>query len=278
MTQSKTIDVSVVIVNYKTPHLLVRCLDSLQKYASYIKDIVVIDNASYDRTIEVLRQRFPYARRIASQANVGFAKAVNWGITNARKPYIMILNPDVIITPQAIPILLREIRRQPNIGLIAPRLCYPDGSIQYSCCRFQTPGYILARRSWISKTKAGQKIIDHILMKDYDHKKARDVDWVIGGAMLINRRAVEQVGLLDERFWLYFEDMDWCRSLWQHGWRVRYEPEAYMIHNHRRESAKNPGVLGLLSPLGRAHLVSAAKYYFKHIGNASKLKNKLIDR
>ncbi len=259
--------ISAVIVNFKTPDLLRVCLRSLATHAPDIKDIVVVDNASHDQTITMLTKEFPHVRRIASRANAGFAKAVNWGITNARAPYILILNPDVIVSPGSVQKLYEELTSQPDIALIAPKLQYPDGTLQYSCCRFQTPTYIVAHRSWFGSTKAGQKLINHVRMVDYDHKQARDVDWVIGGCMLVRRSAIEGVGLMDERYWLYIEDMDWCRAFWQAGWRVRYEPEAVMTHHYRRQSAKAHGVRGLLTPLGRAHFISGAKYFVKHIGN-----------
>jgi len=259
--------ISAVIVNYKTADLLRVCLNSLAKHAPEVRDIIVVDNASRDTTIAMLTKEFPHVRRIASRANAGFAKAVNWGITNARQPYVLILNPDVIVSAGSVQKLNHELDTQPDIALIAPKLQYPDGSLQYSCCRFQTPTYIVAHRSWFGATKSGQKLINHIRMHDYDHKTARDVDWVIGGCMLVRRSAIEEVGLMDERYWLYIEDMDWCRAFWQAGWRVRYEPSAVMTHHYRRQSAKAPGIRGLLTPLGRAHFVSGAKYFIKHIGN-----------
>ncbi|MFO0704371.1 MAG: glycosyltransferase family 2 protein [Candidatus Andersenbacteria bacterium] len=263
--------ISTVIVNYKTPELLRECLRSLAQHAPQARDIIVVDNASKDETIALLAREFPQVRRIASRTNAGFAKAVNWGITNAREPYILILNPDVIVSAGSVQRLYQELETAPDIALIAPKLQYPDGSLQYSCCRFQTPTYIVAHRSWLGSTSFGQRLINHVRMVDYDHKTPRDVDWVIGGCMLVRRSAIEEVGLMDERYWLYIEDMDWCRAFWQAGWRVRYDPRAVMTHHYRRQSAKAHGVRGLLTPLGRAHFISGAKYFVKHIGNRRRL-------
>ena len=260
-------NVSVVIVNFKTPDLLRACLTSLTKHAPDIRDVIVVDNASGDSSMHMLKNEFPHCKRIASRVNVGFAKAVNWGITNAREDYILILNPDIIVSAGSVQKLYQELRRHTDVALIAPKLQYPDGTLQYSCCRFQTPTYIVAQRSWFGGTRPGKKLIDHVRMADYDHKQARDVDWVIGGCMLVRRRAIEEVGLMDERYWLYIEDMDWCRAFWQAGWRVRYEPAAVMTHHYRRQSARAHGLRGLLTPLGRAHFVSGTKYFVKHIGN-----------
>ncbi len=264
---------SIVIVNYKTPLLLMQCLASLKKEAPEVTDIIVVDNASNDETIPLLQSKHPDIKRIASKTNVGFGRGVNWGITNAKHEFVMILNPDVIVSPNSLQFLLKQIRADKNIGMIAPKLLLPNGEIQYSCCRFQSPDVIVYRRSVLGKTTLGQRRINHFLMKDYDHKEPRDVDWVIGGCMLIRRKAAEEVGLMDDRFFLYFEDMDWCRRLWQAGWRVRYEPRAIMTHYYRRQSNSQPGVKGLLTPLGRAHFISGTKYFIKHIGNSKRLKN-----
>lgn len=260
-------NISVIIVNYKTPELLRSCLHSLARYAPDVKDIIVVDNASEDSSVALLKKEFPQCKRIASHVNVGFAKAVNWGITNAREEFILILNPDIIVSPGSVQKLYQELRTHKDLALVAPKLHYPDGSLQYSCCRFQTPAYIIAQRSWLGNTGPGKKLINRVRMADYDHAQARDVDWVIGGCMLVRRKAIEEVGLMDERYWLYIEDMDWCRSFWQAGWRVRYEPSAVMTHHYRRQSARAHGLRGLLTPLGRAHFVSGSKYFVKHIGN-----------
>jgi GT2 family glycosyltransferase len=265
-------NLSIVIVNYKTPQLLLQCVASLKKEAPALDDIIVIDNASGDTSLEQLKERFPDVRRIASRINAGFSRGVNWGITNARHDFILILNPDVIVKPGSIDHLMKIMRDEPYVGLVAPKLLQQDGSLQYSCCRFQTPLIIAYRRTVLGKTSHGKKRIAHFLMHDYDHGRARDVDWVIGGCMLVRRAAIEQVGLLDERFFMYCEDMDWCRRFWQAGWHVRYEPRAEMVHYHRRQSAARPGVFGLLNPLGRAHLVSGVKYFVKHIGNGKRLR------
>ncbi len=264
-------NLSVVIVNYKTPKLLMQCLQSLQHEAPEVRDVIVIDNSSGDGSIALLKNKYPWVRRIASPINAGFGRGVNWGITNARNPYILILNPDVIAQNGSLQQLYSELQRNPTVGLIAPQLRSPEGTLQYSCCRFQTPLLVLFRRSWLGKTRFGIRRLDHFLMKDYDHSRPRNVDWVIGGCMLVRRQALEQVGLIDERFFMYFEDMDWCRRFWQNGWLVRYEPRAVMIHHHRRQSASRPGLRGLLNPLGRIHLISGLKYFYKHIGNGRKL-------
>jgi len=120
-------NLSVIIVNYKTPHLLVECLESLGKEAPEVKDIIVVDNASRDDSLIILKQIYPWVRRIASPVNAGFGRGVNWGITNSRNDFILILNPDVTVRPGALRLLYQEMRREPTIGLIAPQLRSPNG-------------------------------------------------------------------------------------------------------------------------------------------------------
>lgn len=265
-------NVSVVIVNYRTRELLAKCLRSLAREAPDVHDIIVVDNASGDGSVDMLRTDFPHVRRIASRVNAGFAKGVNWGLTNARQPYVLVLNPDVVLAPGSLQTLVRELDAQPKVGLIAPKLVFPDGTLQHSCLRWQTPTIVAYRRTALGRTPWGQRQLARYLMADFDHSEPRDVDWVLGGAMLVRKKALDEVGGLDERYRLYFEDMDWCRSFWQAGWRVRYEPRAVMTHHHRRESARLPGVLGLANPLARVHIASSLKYFTKHLGGGRRLQ------
>lgn len=269
-------NVSVVIVSYQTPELLAQCLRSLQREAPEAQDIIVVDNASGDGTLDILRRDFPQVRCISSRVNVGFAKGVNWGLTNARAEHVLVLNPDIVLAPGSLQALVHELEQHPDVGLIAPKLVFPDGGLQHSCLRWQTPTIVAYRRTILGRTPFGKHSLQRYLMRDYDHAAPRDVDWVIGGAMLLRRQALDEVGGLDERFFLYFEDMDWCRRFWQAGWRVRYEPRAVMTHHHRRESARLPGVLGLANPLARIHIASSLKYFTKHLGNAGRLRQSQV--
>lgn len=265
-------NVSVVIVNYKTRELLARCLRSLAAEAPEVVDIIVVDNASSDGSVEMLRDDFPHVRRIASRTNVGFGKAVNWGLANARADLILILNPDVEVKPGSLRTLVAELEQHPRVALIAPKLTFPDGSLQHSCMRWQTPVDIAARRTMLGRTSLGRQRLARFEMHDFDHASARDVDWVIGGCMLVRRSAIDEVGGMDERFFMYCEDLDWCRRFWQAGWRVRYEPRAVMVHHYRRQSARLPGILGVANPLARVHIASGLKYFYKHLGSGGRLR------
>jgi len=274
-------NVSVVIVSYRTPDLLRQCLNSLESEAPDVRDIIVVDNASGDNTQRVLQQEFPHVKRIASRVNAGFSRGVNWGLANAKNEFVLILNPDILLHPGSLQKLYDEICAEPRIGLIAPKLVNPDNSLQLSCLRWQTPGLVLYRRTPLGKTSVGKRSLDEFQMRSYGHEEPRDVDWVIGGCMLVRKSAVDEIGSMDERFFMYFEDMDWCRRLWQNGWRVRYEPRSVMTHHHQRLSGTKPGLRGLLNPLGRVHLKSGLKYFAKHLGNGrslNKMQADLIDK
>jgi len=139
-------------------------------------------------------------------------------------------------------------------------------SIQESCLRFFGPLTILARRTFFGRTKWGKKLIDIFMMHDFNHDYPREVDWILGSAMLVKRSAFEKVGSLDNRFFMYFEDVDWCRRFWQAGFKIVYLPEAKFYHYHLRVSKRFGGVLDLLfNRYTRVHIASAIKYYLKYI-------------
>jgi hypothetical protein len=155
----------------------------------------------------------------------------------------------------------------PSVGIVGPQLLNLDGSIQDSCLRFFGPLTIIARRSFFGKTRWGKKLIARFLMKDFDHKETRKVDWVLGSAMMAKADAVKKVGPMDSRFFMYFEDVDWCRRFWQNGYKVVYLPEAKIYHYHFRVSKKSGGILDLLvNKYTWIHIKSAIKYFWKYGG------------
>lgn len=152
--------------------------------------------------------------------------------------------------------------------MVGPQLLSLDGSIQDSCLRFFGPLTILARRTIFGRTRTGKKLLDNFVMRDYDHQAPRQADWMLGSALLVSRTAVERVGLMDDRFFMYFEDVDWCRRFWQAGYKVVYLPGAKMFHYHLRVSKKVGGVFDLfINKYTWIHIVSAVKYYTKYKHN-----------
>jgi len=259
----------IVIINYKTPDLLRQCLDSLlSNYPGIEENILVIDNFSCDESVAMMKKKFPKVKVLASNYNSGFGAAINWGINNAPDgaEYLLFLNPDIIVQGNAIDKMLEFMAAKKDVALVGPKLLNPDLSGQNSCRRFITPQLILYRRTFLGRFNFAQKALKHFLMEDIDHNKTQEVDWIFGACMMVRKSAIEEVGLMDERYFLYFEDMDWCRRFWEKGWKVCYYPEAKMIHYHRRESAQESGFSILFNRAARIHIMSAIKYFIKFFG------------
>ncbi|MFC1617941.1 glycosyltransferase family 2 protein [Patescibacteria group bacterium] len=260
-------DLSVIIVNHKTAHLLEQCINTIvAKYPELVGNFVIVDNTPTPKTSAHIKKIFPKERYIPSRKNVGFAKAINWGITNTSTKYILTVNTDVIIRDDAISKLYDYLDTHRDVAMVAPQLIYKDGTIQDSCCRFYSPKIMVYRRTFLGKFDRPKKALADHVMEDYDHKSTKDVDWVVGAAMMIRRQAIDDIGLMDERYFLYLEDVDWCRRFWENGWRVVYYPEAKMTHYHARESAEQYGFLSIFNKLTRIHIKSGIKYFWKYRG------------
>ena len=250
--------VAVVIVHYDTPRLLRCCLASLYgDPSSAIETVMVIDNASPDRTVEKLPAEFPQVEFQFNRRNLGFAAANNQGIRATREPYCLLLNPDAFIRAAAIETLVEFMETESTAGVVAPQLLNPDGSVQLSCRRFPTLRAVLLRGTHLAGLFPGP--VYRYLMRDWDHGRADQVDWVIGACMMLRRAALDEVGLLDQKFFLYYEDADLCRRLGLAGWGVYYEPLARARHEHRRTSANR-----LPNRTTLVHLHSLVRLFRKH--------------
>ncbi|MBD3237306.1 MAG: glycosyltransferase, partial [Candidatus Eisenbacteria bacterium] len=254
--------VSIIIVHYRTTELLATCLETLAAHRpSSAHEILIVDNAPADEAaaqrVAALAARHG-ARHLLQQRNLGYAGGVNVGLRVARGRYYLILNPDIEVRPGAIDRLAEFLDAHPAVGLCGPKLFSPDGSLQYSARTNYTLKVILLRRTPLGKLFPRARALREHLMMDWDHNDARDVDWMLGGAVMARRAAVEEVGEMDARYFLYFEDVDWCERMRGRGWRVVYVPQAEMVHAHRRLSAR-----GFLGPSQRMHIESALRFYEK---------------
>lgn len=259
------VEVSIIIVNYKLRGLTRECIkdiDALSLPFSY--EIIVVDNEG-DRELEsLLSKRFPHVSYIALPDNPGLSVANNVGVRAARGEFVLMLNPDITVCPGSIEKLKEVIVSDSKIGIVAPRLLNPDKTTQQSYYRFynaMTPFY---RRTFLGKTSRGRADLERVLMKDVDWKTLRDVEWILGASFMMRRSFWEEIGGMDERFKLYFEDVDLCKRVYDRGMAIRYIPDATMIHLHARESADTQWIRSLFNPVTRIHIKSAIQYFMKH--------------
>ncbi len=260
---------SIIILNFRTKNLLRECLRGIRIVKPALAfEVIVVDNASGDGSAEMVIAEFPEVRLIRAERNLGYAGGNNLGMKAAVGKYVMIINPDILVAPGSFETLVTFMDAHPDVGIAGPQLLNPDGTVQQSCYRFQTPLIPLYRRTIFGKLPAGKRAVAKYLMEDFDHKTEREVDWLLGGALFVRRTAIDAVGILDESFFLYFEDTDWCRRFWEHGWKVVYVPQSQMVHFHLR--ASKGGVTTLFkNKTARVHLQSAVTYFRKYYKKAN---------
>jgi len=268
-------DINIVVVNYKMKKHIDACFSSLFKELNKIDldvQVTVVDNASGDGIDEFLKEKFPQVKCIMRDENAGMGSAQNVGIEAVEAKYYFALNPDTEFFPDqhTIQRLYDFMEENPKVGMVGPRIQYPDGSLQYSCWRFPTFLQPLYSRSSLGQKGKGKERADYYFMKDFDHQKTIPVDALMGSAMFVRGKALDVVGGFDDRFWMYFEDIDWCRRMWEVGWPVYYVHDIVLTHIHGRGSAKVPGIINALlkNKLARAHLASWLKYFWKWRGTA----------
>lgn len=261
-------DLSIIIVNYKSQAKLRRCLESIATadLAGLHYEIIVIDNASGD-DLRDLPERWPNLRLIVSPKNLGMGGGNNLGIAAATGEFILILNPDTLIQGRAIPMLLDYLKADPAVGLVGPKLLNPDGSLQLSCSRFPHFFTPLLRRTFLGDYF--RKSRDRFMMTDFDHNSRRPVDWLMGSCLMFRKEQHRPDGSVfaprfDERYFMYFEDTDLARQVWAAGLKVMYDPEAVVIHDHERESARHPWYIALFrDKMTWIHIGSWFKYFIK---------------
>lgn len=258
---------SFVILNYKTTGLLKQCLHGIEDcHFKFSHEIIVVDNHSHDHSQEMVQRHFPQVKYIASPKNVGFAAGNNIGIRASSGDYVMLVNADVAVFGDSVLTMLAYLDQHDHVGLVVPKLINPDGTTQMSCYRFPTFLVPIWRRTILRMLPNGRHILTRYMMTDWDHGDNRAIGWALGACFLIRRPALEQVGLLDERYFLYVEDVDYCRRMWARGWEIHYLASAEMVHYHQRMSANGSSWWSVFSYPARIHIRSWLKYFIKYYG------------
>ena len=240
-------DLAVVIVNHNTAKLLAACLDSLEAGGLHGLDaaIWVVDNASTDDSVQLLRNQFPDVHLIALADNLGFGaannlalRAIGFGGPEPAFHHALILNPDTLVPRGSLARMVADLEAEPDIAVLGPKLILSDGSLDLACRRgFPTPEVAFYRFSGLSRLLPRHRRFGRYNMSFLDPEQPADVDAVVGACMLVRAAAATEVGCFDERFWMYGEDLDWCLRFHQAGWRVAYRP-ATTIHHVKRAASR----------------------------------------
>jgi N-acetylglucosaminyl-diphospho-decaprenol L-rhamnosyltransferase len=230
--------------------------------------LIVVDNASTAYAAnELVDQYFEKdAVTILRNGDFGFGRSSNRGIQEARAQYVLFLNPDTVISDdQFFDRLKTFLDANPQAGIVAPRIHHHDGELQETCRRFPRWFMPFVQRTGLGKSSFGERYAATFLMRDYDHQKARMVDWAQGSALCISQPLLEELGGFDDRFWMYFEDIDLCRRVWNTGHPVYYFPETHIRHAYGKASAAKKNFIwnALTNSMAHAHIVSWLKYQWK---------------
>lgn len=267
-----SVAVSIAVNSYRSPELLRLSLQAIQrelKEASFTYEVIVVDSATEEDTEMLLREEFPEVRFFPHEKNVGFGRLVNDSIREAHGEYIFFINADIILRSDTIPALLAYAKDHPRVGLIGPKQLNFNGSLQSTCLRFYRPWTILFRRTFLARLPFGRRHLDWFTMKDFDHTYEREVDWIMGSALFAPRTAIEKVGDMDGQFFMYMEDVDWCRRFWEADYKVVYFPGSTVYHYHAKGSARGGFFRSLfMNRLTWYHIESALRYFLKYRGKS----------
>ncbi len=234
--QIATIDLSIVIVTFNNADIICSCCNALAEHLDGIRvQLVIVDNASSDDTPSMLKKiefslsgHFDITIQL-NRKNIGYTRGVNQGIKTSRGDFILILNPDVIVT-SSLPLILKRFQKDKRIGVLAPQLRYPDGRIQPSCRRFPRRRDVLYECMALTILFPQSPRFNSWRMPDFDHKSVLDNCQPQGAFLLTSRKVIEHIGLFDERFTMFFSDVDWCRRVIDAGFIIRFLPDFFVYH------------------------------------------------
>lgn len=224
---------SIIIVNWNVKELLRKCLESVYggaKNASFGLEVIVVDNASTDGSAEMVKRKFPQTALIANKTNQGFAKANNQGISLSKGDFILLLNPDTVILDNALGKSVEFMKKNKDCGVMGCKILNPDKTLQPSVRRFPKflPIFLIFLK--LPKILPNLKAINNYLATDFDYAKTQTANQVMGAFMMIRKEVFERAGLLDEKFFIWFEEVDFCKRVWENGYKVYYTPQAEIIH------------------------------------------------
>ena len=268
------VDISIVILNYKSKGFTLNCIKSIKEadFKDLKYEIIVVDNNSDDSIGQILAWQYPEISFVANKVNVGMGAGNNVGIKRANGKYVVIMNPDTIAFSDTFFKLYEFMEENQEVALCGPQQLHPDKTIQNSCYHWPSLFTPMYRRTFLGNFRLAQKDLNRYLMKDFDHKSIKEVDWLLGSFLFCRKEMLEKIGLFDERYFMYFEDTDLCRRFWMEKKSVIYCPNVKIIHNHLRQSAQIEWYKFFINKAARNHIISWFKY-LKKWGLTQKIKD-----
>ncbi len=230
------VDLSIIIVSWNVKALLQACLASIEAGRGALSlETIVVDSGSSDGSPEMVREQFPRVRLIAREDNVGFPRGNNIGLAAANGRYLLLLNPDTEVVGDALAAMVAFLEAHPDVGVVGGQLLNPDGTVQSSRRRFPTVATAFFESTWL-QPMAPKSILRRYYTEDLADEETADVDWVKGACLMTRRAVLEQVGPLDADYFMYSEELDWCKRIKMAGWRVVYLPVAKVVHYEGKSS------------------------------------------
>jgi hypothetical protein len=260
---------SIIIVNYNVKDLLKKCLQSIEQTVKPIEyEVIVIDNCSVDGSVALIKADFPQVKIIENHENRGFAAANNQGINCSHGDYILLLNPDTIVLSNSVERMLEFIENHQQAGIVGCKILNPDGSLQSSCRNFPSLALIFFESMGLHRFFSLSKYFVKSYLRNWAHNEIRMVDSVKGACMMVRRTAIEEVGLLDENYFLYDEEVDWCKRMQEKAWDTFFIPDAQIIH-YGEQSTKQEALKNMIQSY-RARQQYFQKFYGKITAFTSK--------
>jgi GT2 family glycosyltransferase len=260
-------DISIVILSWNDREHLQECLESLQHCTkSRSLEIIVVDNASTDGSPELVTERFPYVTLIRNPENLGFPKGNNIGVRASKGDYVFLLNSDIKVLDGCIDELADFMDKHSDIGMLGPRILNDDMTLQSSCRRFPTLWNNFCTATGLATLLKESRLFSGEHMRYFKGDRIMDVEVLVGCFWMVRRKALDQFGLLDEGFFIYAEDVDWCKRCWKAGWRVVFFPEAQAIHYRGTSTTKKDPVRFALT-----QQQSVLRYWQKHHGSLGRV-------
>jgi GT2 family glycosyltransferase len=231
-------DLSIIIVTWNSQEYIRNCLDSIfLSSGNFSSEVIVVDNGSSDQTAKIVEEFYPQVNLIQNKRNLGYAKANNQGIKEAKGEYMLLLNPDTQVLEDALFLMYEFMEQNPKVRALGPKLLNPDETVQPSCREFPTFSTLIWEFLGLSRLFPKSKVFGRWRMGYFNFDKPREVDQPMGSCFMLRRKTLEDVGIFDENFGMFFNDVDLCYRIKKSGWKIYFYPDAKVIH-HKGASTK----------------------------------------